>query len=689
MLDISLCEDTEANNIKLENAVVRNLSKFCEIHTTEKTTFLCITCKTYICDKCEEGYHKGHHILAKTEIHNYEKKLLDKRDDLNNKLKSIGIDCNFQDFYKKFRSDFNKRGEDIIELVENIKKREIIILNKFKSHLDKHFPKVMDFRDNLENLITQIAESNRENLLKNETEFADFYEKYLQFNEIIPKTEENINILTNKIEKYNTMFETFKQKTEDILNYMNNNLIQINDIQTTDEQILEKVSISPRKANRKNSVRKNSLKDDRSSNLNNNLNNIAKKINFDIDANAISDSPGAIQSALPKELTTKMSILNSINKAKQISNLRNLKKESNLKSSNDISDISGFNFKDKDININPGSSQKVVNEDKVEEEEKNKDIKQVDNVSNNIVVSDNNKSQVVENTIINIIVATNNILVYDQATKVFAKKEIDLNNLGFKKFEAYHSTLNFNNKFYIAGGYGYATSKSFCLFNSETNNFSKLQDMPSGHSYNGLVGLNDDIYVVSGFKSNKVEKYSIANNNWTKLPDLNFSRSWPNCFNSFSKNSVCLYVVGGYIEGQNENSLESKIEVIEYLDIRQNKKWDKLEVNLGELINMPFNSGLIKLNELEVLLLGGRIEKDKDSESRSWILTLNNDQSSKANLSIKEEVKLTEAEEFDGKNFVYLGEDLYGQYSSIYFNKFYLFNAKENTITVDQFNEEK
>ena len=177
MLNISLTEDTEANNLKLSNAVVKNLSNFCEIHLTEKTTFLCIGCKCYICDKCEEGYHKGHQIIPKNEINVYEKKLHDIRDDLNGKLKNIGIDCNFQDFYKRFRSDFNKRGEHILELVENIKKREIIILNKFKSHLDKHFPKVMDFRDNLENLISQIAENNRENLLKNENEFAGTFSR--------------------------------------------------------------------------------------------------------------------------------------------------------------------------------------------------------------------------------------------------------------------------------------------------------------------------------------------------------------------------------------------------------------------------------------------------------------------------------------------------------------------------------
>ena len=694
MLNISLTEDTEANNLKLSNAVVKNLSNFCEIHLTEKTTFLCIGCKCYICDKCEEGYHKGHQIIPKNEINVYEKKLHDIRDDLNGKLKNIGIDCNFQDFYKRFRSDFNKRGEHILEMVENIKKREIIILNKFKSHLDKHFPKVMDFRDNLENLISQIAENNRENLLKNENEFADFYEKYLQFNDIIPKTEENINLLTSKVEKYNIMFDTFKQKTEDILYFMNSNLIYINEIQTTEEKVLEKASnFSPKKGVRKNSLRKSSVvhlqpASGGVSNINQ-FNSGNKKFNLDNNSNNNYapnqilnnyDSTTTFQNLeLPKELTTKMSILNTLNKAnKLLSNSRVQKIKANEQKSIEDSDLSQ--------NINNLNKKLTFknNDNKIDEEEKNKSqksnkdkaIQGVSDLNENTTIVIDESDKLVESLVISVIVATKNILIYDNKTKEFTKKEIDLSNLGFKKFEAYHSTLNYNSMFYIAGGYGYANSKNFCVYNPQTNLFTKLSDMMTGHSYNGLIGSNDYIYAISGFKSNKAERYSISNSKaWSKLPNLHLERSWPNCY--FIKNN--LYVAGGLTEGKETDQNN----FIECLDISKNQTWERIDINIGELINIPFNCGLLKLNESEIILIGGRIEKTKDSESSCWAL----DKDGKT-LIQKDDMKLTEPEEFDGKSFIFLGEDNYGQYSSIYYNKFYIFDKKDKTFRVIQYNEE-
>ena len=683
MLNISLSEDAEANNIKIENAVVRKLSNFCEIHTEEKTLFLCLTCKNFICVKCESSYHQGHQLINKNEINNYEKKLQNLRNDLNSKLRNIGIDCNFQDFYKKFRSDFNKRGEEILELVESIKKREIVILNKFKSHLDKYFPKVMDYRDNLDSLINQISISNRENILKNETEFSDFYEKFLQFNEIIPKTEVNIEFLISKIEKYNEKFEKFKQKTEDILHFMTENLDKINEIQTTEEQYLEKTSNSQRKpilkAPQKRSDQQSINEINYISNNNNNKNNLVNESNEYVLKYATPQRSNFQNTSivLPKELTTKMSIINTLNKAMP-SNMKAVTSNSVIKlkdSQTNISDNSNQNLPKS--NLVNGSKQGVVmtfsnKRQSIDDIEGSKNKGEFNNL---IIIGES--EQVVENQVINLIVATKNLLIFDFKTKSFTKVETDLSNLSFKKFETYHSTINYNNKFYVAGGYGYANStKIFGVYNSELNNFTKLPDMPTGHSYNGLVGRNKNIFVISGFKSNKVEKYNFVNNDWTKLPDLNFCRSWPNCF--FINNHE-LYVVGGYIEGQSESNIYPKIE---YLDVLKNKSWEIKEINTGEQVSIPFNCGLLQINS-EIVLVGGRIEKEKESEKSCRVLEMKSQK-----ITVKEDIKLAFTEEFDGKNFVFLGDDKYGQFSSIYYNKFYVFNNKEKIFETSQFNEE-
>jgi len=782
MLNISLNGDTQANKEKIGHAVIKNLSNFCDIHVNEKTLYLCLTCKTNICEKCKLlSMHKDHHIILKNEINNYEKILQDKRLELDSKLKQIGFDCNFQDFYKKFRSDFNKRGEEMLELVETIKKREEYLLNKFKTHLDKYFPKIMDYRDNLDNLLSKI-ENNRDDLLKNENEFIDFYDKFSIFKETISTSDENVTYLTTKITKYNGLFDLFKEKTDDILDFINENLEQIYEIQTTEEhkkidnidnlqsnnkknrrgsqaisQAIEFNIVNYNKNNEPISFNNNrdisssndqvKIKDNQNEQDNQNKSNSRKSLNsvkneqnepIDVNKNesdiniknfnsnesikkrnkliynndyenqsvnksltpsvtgrkfrspSRSNTPSRLNTPhskflnLPKELTTKMVISNTINKAKAATAMKrlslspskvileivnnespgNTNRQSNRGNGNNFGNSpSKFNFNEENLinllNVNS-------------EEEKNK--------SRVLLASDELDSEkIVENNIINIIVSTKNLLIYNNTTNTISKKETDLSNLNFKKFEAFHSTLNFKNNFYISGGYGYSSSKNFCKYNMETNNFTKLADMLTGHSYNGLMGFNNDIYAISGFKSNKVERYSLLKNEWTKLPDLNIGRSWPNCF--FVKNY--LYVTAGSIENKNEGDNKC----FECLDLNKCKIFERIVVNIistsGDIPNFPFNCGLIKLNDNEIYYVGGRLEKDTESVKTCWNYDLQN-----KNLELKDDISLSEAEEFDGKTFVNIGNDKYGLFSAIYYNKFYVFSRSDKNFQLVQFEEE-
>ncbi len=69
----------------------------------------------------------------------------------------------------------------------------------------------------------------------------------------------------------------------------------------------------------------------------------------------------------------------------------------------------------------------------------------------------------------------------------------------------------------------------FYRYNSKTKEFIKLSEMPTGHSYHCLIGVENNIFAISGFKSKKIEKYSLINNSWENLPELEIGRSWPGC----------------------------------------------------------------------------------------------------------------------------------------------------------------
>ena len=49
---------------------------------------------------------------------------------------------------------------------------------------------------------------------------------------------------------------------------------------------------------------------------------------------------------------------------------------------------------------------------------------------------------------------------------------------------------------------------------SNSNKFNQLTNMPTNHYYHNMVGYKNYIYSISGFKSKKVEKYNLIENQW-------------------------------------------------------------------------------------------------------------------------------------------------------------------------------
>ena len=173
----------------------------------------------------------------------------------------------------------------------------------------------------------------------------------------------------------------------------------------------------------------------------------------------------------------------------------------------------------------------------------------------------------------NIEVGSNNTLYYSIKDKNIIKSSVNISETNIKRFESYHSTLNYKGKFYISRGY--SSSKMFYRYNSKTKEFIKLSEMPTGHSYHCLIGVENNIFSISGFKSKKIEKYSLINNSWENLPELEIGRSWPGCV---SVEDTYLLLFGGLCD---RNDLTNKI--IEKLNIKDQKVGKKLKLILMNL----------------------------------------------------------------------------------------------------------
>jgi hypothetical protein len=252
--------------------------------------------------------------------------------------------------------------------------------------------------------------------------------------------------------------------------------------------------------------------------------------------------------------------------------------------------------------------------------------------------------------------STKNIYVFNTMENKISKVTLDLPNIDIKKLESYHSSLNYKDMFYISGGIN-KNAKMFYRYDMENNKLTKLKDMINGHSYHGLCSYSNVIFAISGFKSKKCERYSIENNVWIPLPDISFSRSMPSCTVIQEK----IYIFAGY-----DDISRKCIEIIERYDLAKphSTSWETIDLKLNE--GFPFYSGLISLTN-ELLFIGGKNSIESEPCKSVWMF--------KKIEHVFEKTKNTilNNDEFDGKNFVLIGENKYGLFSSIFPNTFIIY----------------
>jgi hypothetical protein len=277
--------------------------------------------------------------------------------------------------------------------------------------------------------------------------------------------------------------------------------------------------------------------------------------------------------------------------------------------------------------------------------------------------------------ICNIKPKTKNIYCFNFETKKIDEIILNLNNMPINFFELSHGSINYKNNFYISGGND--SPNLFCKYVYKNNNLCLLKEMPSNHSFHGMVGIKSNIYVIGGFYSKKTEKYNILENSWEKLEDLNKSRIWPNCLNFRNR---YIYVFGGLYNKENE---EENI-IIEKIDLNSmNNNWELIYLNNKQKIKLPNNLGAINIDDNNFLFIGGKSNSQENS-NKCYKFCID----SKA-IEKDMSLKFLDNELFNGKIFSNFGNYYYGEFSSNNYGKFYLFNVNKKTFEKIYYNNEK
>ena len=289
-----------------------------------------------------------------------------------------------------------------------------------------------------------------------------------------------------------------------------------------------------------------------------------------------------------------------------------------------------------------------------------------------------NEDSILARYIYSIEIKTQNIFCFDNITKTIKKIPVNFNNLCINQFENYHGTLNYNDTFYLSGGC--TSPKIFYKFNYKEKNFQKLPEMINIHSYHGMLGMNNFIYVISGFKTNKVEKFDIIKNNWISLNDLNTSLSWPSCIELQNK---YIYVFGGLSNSFEE--IKNDKQYLQRLNIENiENKWENIFYTFKDnnIIQLPFYFGIVNLDDKNVLFLGGRYDSKTNNIDTCFKFEF------EGNIIGKDEnYELPNNEEFNGKVFNNFGKRFFGEFSASTPGNVYLVNSLNNSIETFSYTE--
>jgi hypothetical protein len=258
-----------------------------------------------------------------------------------------------------------------------------------------------------------------------------------------------------------------------------------------------------------------------------------------------------------------------------------------------------------------------------------------------------------------------NIFIFDKNNKTISKMNLNFNGLPIDKLLNCFATLNYMGRFYVSGGF--QNPKNFFRLNLGEKTLSQLSNMPTGHNYHGMIGIGNNIFSVSGLKNPNVEKYDLSTNTWAPMNPLETSFSWPGCL---SIEDRFLYVFGSLSElGNTDNKKIYRMD-----SMRPGANWEPIDIS-SNLEKIPFYCGFVQIGPNKTLILGGKFSFISSNIDKCFNFDFGNN-----SFNEDGEYHLPNREVFNGKRFCDLGNGLYGEFSCVTYNTFYLVNTASKTI---------
>lgn len=267
------------------------------------------------------------------------------------------------------------------------------------------------------------------------------------------------------------------------------------------------------------------------------------------------------------------------------------------------------------------------------------------------------------------------ILIYNCNYNKFEVKLLSLDDSKFKKFHQFSVYVNADNTIYISGGRKKSgkLARDFWKYSPLTDQIIRLKDMTNKRCSHGLVysAVNNEIYAVGGYNTRTCERYSMLDDEWAELPELNLERQVSTLFFT---NRRTLYAAFGFIS-------EEKFDYVERLDISVSKEWQLIRLNCKGAIDLRlFNVGVIQCGYSSKFLICGGESMDESETDRVYQLDL-------VNYSIRSyfdgKVRLPSKCSFIDKVFLNYKDSKYAQFE-MKSNNVVIYDQTQNSFRIEK-----
>ena len=551
---------------EISKEIMLKLSPICKNHNKEHLIYVCLTCFKSFCIydfKEHKDLYKNHEIIQKGKLIelNYDIKKIKTNildiykeifpelyesptspgplTDQNNAKTSEKIynKINYissNKLFSKLKTNLNDINEQMESLHDSYWQFYSKMNSKFLSLYEEKMPKIIEYDEYIGKTLINCENIN---IYSNEKEFIDNYNNCLNIACSSYKYYQKIIALKEMVIKYKEFLELFHEKGKELIEYMHKGIDDIIKFKNVDKifnlnggflQFKEKNDAISR------NITFNNICNIIESNNNKNINNLSiitnnKELNQKISLKFLFSekknklSKNVLNSALSKDK------FNSNNISNGCSTIKRNKSSNFIKEKNIIEKLNFNKIKDrlqkdgKETEIKPNEIQLKIPSNISSKAQFKFEINSSMKESPNNTHRDND---LVQKYLFCLLYETKNIIQYIYKNKRMSILTPDIHAVKIKKFESFISSINYKNRFYISGGY--STSKQFFEYDINNNKFIKLPEMKSNHYYHTMLGYENYIYSISGFKSKKIEKYSIKDKIWISLPDLAFERTYPN-----------------------------------------------------------------------------------------------------------------------------------------------------------------